>query len=66
MSKAKPMDADRRALHYVLNYDEHDEYTVRGMTGPQRRRWKHKLHRTGEQWPADGKGRPTPRRPRRG
>jgi hypothetical protein len=64
------MDPDARALNYILIYDENDDHHARrdGMTPAQRRRWAHKLHRAGERWPADGKGRPTPRqrRPRRG
>jgi transposase-like protein len=62
------MDPDARALNYILVYDDNDGHAVRrgGMTPAQRRRWVRKLHRTGGRWPADGKGRPTPRRPRRG
>jgi hypothetical protein len=51
MSTAKPMEADYRSMHYILVYDAEDNYGVRPMSGPQRRRWVHKLHRTGERWP---------------
>jgi hypothetical protein len=53
------MHADERAIGYIDCAAS--EYGVTTMTPRQRRRWKHKLHRTGEPWPAEGKGRPTPR-----
>lgn len=67
MSRAEPMDADYRAIRYILNYaPDGDDYRVSRMTPRQRRRWVHKLHRTGERWPSDStKGRPTPRQRKR-
>jgi len=71
MSKAEPMDPVRRALLYTERtvMTIADGLDVKGyadMTPAQRRRWTRKAHRfDGLPWPVTGKGRPTPRRPRR-
>ena len=65
VSRAKPLDPDWRSLHYLGYEGEDGETRWRPrMTPRQRRRWAHKLHKTGEPWPRDGKkaGLPTPRR----
>jgi hypothetical protein len=72
MSNAKPMTLDRRLAHYLGREPRwHDREW--DLTPAQRRRAWHKAHRSGERGgPGKGeelygrKGRPTPRRPRRG
>lgn len=72
MSNAEPMPVARRLYHYLRG---RDPYMCRDsdLTPAQRRRGWHKAHRSGERGgPGKGeelygrKGRPTPRRPRRG
>lgn len=68
MSNAEPMSDDQRALSYleILNTDGTNAGWRWRMTPAQRKRWTKKAHRDGFAWPATGKGRPTPKRARRG
>jgi len=75
VSKAKPVPLKVRLKRYLALDREVDGYVDResDLTPAQRRRAWHKAHRSGERGgPGKGeelygrKGRPTPRRPRRG
>jgi hypothetical protein len=68
MSNAKPMDPWIRFDRYRQQNGREGKLGFLALTGPQRRRCRHKRLRNGlAVTPVyAGKGRPTPRRPRRG